>query len=305
MKTIWPFRHIGLKLLSLAIALLLWMAVSGEETVERSLRVPLELQQFPAGLELQGEVPATADVRVRGTSGALGRVSPGDVVAILDLRGARPGRRLFHLTPEQVRAPFGVEVVQVSPPTIAMVFEISDSRQVAVVPSLDGKPAPGYVVGKITTDPAAVDVVGPRSAVKRTSEAITEPVDISGATDSVTETVTVGLMDPTVRLKTPRATTVTVQIVPGSEERTLRSQPVHLQGLPAHLSAQANPNAVDVTLRGSSRAVNDVNEVNAYVDVSGLGEGDYTLPVRADASDEAGVTHIEPSAVHVRVTRAK
>ncbi len=122
MKTIWPFRHIGLKLLSLAIALLLWMAVSGEETVERSLRIPLELQQFPAGLELQGEVPSTADVRVRGTSGALGRVSPGDIVAILDLRGARPGRRLFHLTPEQVRTPFGVEVVQVSPPTIAMVF---------------------------------------------------------------------------------------------------------------------------------------------------------------------------------------
>ena len=77
MKPIWPFRHVGLKLLSLAIALMLWMAVAGEETVERSLRVPLELQQFPAGLELQGEVPATADVRVRGTSGALGRISAG------------------------------------------------------------------------------------------------------------------------------------------------------------------------------------------------------------------------------------
>ena len=45
------------------------MVVSGEETVERGLRVPLELQQFPAGLELQGEVPTTVDVRVRGASG--------------------------------------------------------------------------------------------------------------------------------------------------------------------------------------------------------------------------------------------
>ena len=51
---IWPFRHFGLKLLSLGLALSLWMVVAGEETVERSLRVPLELQQFPAGLELNG-----------------------------------------------------------------------------------------------------------------------------------------------------------------------------------------------------------------------------------------------------------
>ena len=67
------------------------MVVSGEETVERGLRVPLELQQFPAGLELQGEAPSTVDVRVRGASGALSRVGAGDVVAVLDLRGARAG----------------------------------------------------------------------------------------------------------------------------------------------------------------------------------------------------------------------
>src|SRR5437764_15082071 len=100
------FRHLGLKLLSLGLAVSLWMVVSGEETVERSLRVPLELQQFPAGLELQGEPPSTVDVRVRGASGTLGRVSSGDIVAVLDLRGARAGRRLFHLPPELVRAPF-------------------------------------------------------------------------------------------------------------------------------------------------------------------------------------------------------
>ena len=47
------------------------MVVAGEETVERGLRVPLELQQFPAGLELKGDAPSLVDVRVRGASGAL------------------------------------------------------------------------------------------------------------------------------------------------------------------------------------------------------------------------------------------
>ena len=90
MRRLWPFRHFGLKLLSVGLAVLLWLVVSGEETVERGLRVPLELQQFPAGLELQGEAPSTVDVRVRGSSGTLSRVAAGDIVAVLDLRsGAR------------------------------------------------------------------------------------------------------------------------------------------------------------------------------------------------------------------------
>ena len=107
MKVLWPFRHFGLKVLSLALAVLLWGVIAGEETVERGLRVPLELQQFPAGLELDGEAPSLVDVRVRGASATLSRMGSGDVVAVLDLRTARPGRRLYQLTPEQVRTPFG------------------------------------------------------------------------------------------------------------------------------------------------------------------------------------------------------
>ena len=66
MRAFWPFRHIGLKALSFVLAILLWLVVAGEEVVERGLRVPLELQQFPGGLELRGEWPTFVDVRLRG-----------------------------------------------------------------------------------------------------------------------------------------------------------------------------------------------------------------------------------------------
>ena len=111
MRAIWPFRHFGLKLLSVGLALMLWFVVSGEETVERTLRIPLELQQFPSGLELSGEPPSTVDVRVRGASSTLARLGPSDLVAELDLRSARAGRRQAHSavrfpgTPSQPVAP--------------------------------------------------------------------------------------------------------------------------------------------------------------------------------------------------------
>src|SRR6185436_16333005 len=93
------FRHLGLKIVSIGLAALLWALVSGEQVVERALRVPLEFTNVPANLELVGDAPTVVDVRVRGSSGALGRIATGELVAVLDLRGAGPGRgQLFHLT---------------------------------------------------------------------------------------------------------------------------------------------------------------------------------------------------------------
>jgi YbbR domain-containing protein len=307
MATIWPFRHLGLKALSVVLALLLWMIVSGEEMVERGLRVPLELLQVPLGLELTGEVPATVDVRVRGASGTLSRVSTGDVVAVLDLRGARSGRRLFPLTPDQVRVPFGVEVVQVQPSALAMAFEPSASRQVPVMPAVDGRPAPGYVVGALSADPKTVEVIGPESAVRRVTEALTEPVSVSGARDRVNQSVILGLIDPSLRLKNTRSAMVTVQIVPAPLERSLQGRPVHLRNVAPNLEAQAIPSAVGLTLRGSREALARVeaDDIVAYVDLAGLGPGQYSLTVHADSSPEAGVTRIEPSSVQVRISSGK
>jgi len=307
MATIWPFRHLGLKALSVVLALFLWMIVSGEETVERGLRVPLELQQVPAGLELTGEVPATVDVRVRGASGTLSRVSTGDVVAVLDLRSARSGRRLFPLTPDQVRVPFGVEVVQVQPSALAMAFEPSASRQVPVMPAVDGRPAPGYIVGALSADPKTVEVIGPESAVRRVTEALTEPVSVSGARDRVNQSVILGLIDPSLRLKNTRSAMVTVQIVPAPLERALQGRPVHLRNVAPNLEAQAIPSAVGLTLRGSREALARVeaDDIVAYVDLGGLGPGQYSLTVHADSSPDAGVTRIEPSSVQVRISSGK
>jgi hypothetical protein len=303
----WPFRHFGLKLLSLGVAVLMWMIVSGEETVERGLRVPLELQQVPAGLELLGEVPATVDVRVRGASGTLSRVGTGDVIAVLDLRGARAGRRLFPLTPEQMRVPFGVEVVQITPSAVAMAFEPSASREVPIVPAVDGKPAPGYVIGTMSAEPRTVEVIGPESAVKRATEVLAEPVSVTGAKAPVRETVFLGLLDPSLRLKAARSALVAVQIVPAPLERTLRNRPVHLRNAGPNLEAQALPAVVELSLRGNRDALNhvDADDIVAFIDLAGIGPGQYSLPVHADSKIDVGITRIEPASVEVRITSGK
>jgi YbbR domain-containing protein len=307
MKAPWPFGHLGLKTLSIGIALLLWLFVSGDETVERGLRVPLEFQQFPAGVEMMGEAPSLIDVRVRGGSSTLSRLGAGDIVAQLDLKAARVGRRLYQITPEQVRVPFGVQVVQVTPPTIVLAFEISATRQVPVVPELDGEPAPGFVIGTTQVDPPTVEVVGPESAIGRVVQATTEPVPVGGARNAVKDTVTIGLLDPSLRLKTPRLAQVTVDVIPGPVERAFRERPVHLANLGSNLVARATPHAVEVVVRGSREGVGEMemDEVVASVDLAGLGVGTYTLPVHVESPVHAGIARVLPATLQVTINSGK
>ena len=69
-------------------------------------------------------------MRLRGSSALLGRLEPRDIVAVLDLASARPGSRMFHLRSDEVRAPYGVEVAQVIPGTLAVDLEKSGRRTV-------------------------------------------------------------------------------------------------------------------------------------------------------------------------------
>src|SRR5690242_17961567 len=240
-------HHLGLKVVSIALAALLWVAVAGEQTVERSLRIPLEFTNLPAQLEVVGDSPNLVDVRVRGSSGALNRIAAGELVAVLDLRSARSGQRLFHLGGDDVRSPFGVDVVQVNPSTVSMSFEPSGSKVVPVVPTIEGKPADGFVVGTVTAEPSTVEVLGPVSVLSRLTQAITEPVSISGASAPVIEDVNIGAPDAATRLRAPQAARVAVTVTPAPVEWSVGDVAVKPRN--AHGRVQVVPARITVWVR--------------------------------------------------------
>jgi YbbR domain-containing protein len=299
----YPFRYLGLKLMAVALATLLWLIVAGDHLVERSLRVPLEFRNIPPELEIIGDPPTAVDVRLRGSSALLGRLEPRDIVAVLDLASARPGSRMFHLRSDEVRAPYGVDVAQVVPGTLAVDLEKSGRRTVPIVPALDGEPAPGFVIGRVTSEPATVEVAGPESRLKQLTGATTEPVQVTASHGRVRDVVTVGITDSAVRLVQPQDATVTVEILPAPVERDLAGVPVRMRNLQPALSAKVQPTLTRVTVRGRREALADLRagSVEAFVDLYGLGPGRYNLRVQVDPSQTFGVSAIDPAVVDVTI----
>ena len=300
-----PLRNIWLKFLSISIATLLWLVVAGDRVVERALRVPIEYENLPAGLEIVGDPPETVDVRLRGSSGTLGRLAAGDLAAVIDVRTARPGRRLFHLTPGSVNVPYGVDVVQVTPATLPLAFENSAVRIVKINPSVEGRPAPGYEVTSVVSVPATIEIVGPESSLRGLNEAMTEPISVSDATRPLREVVNIGVADPNVRLRTPQTAEVTVQIVTGSSVRTLAAVPINVSNLDNGLRGRVVPATISVTIRGTEQGINELTpgSVDASVDGTGLAVGEHQVPVRLRTSQGFMIERMTPETVRLRIAK--
>lgn len=288
-------RHPGLKLLSVAVATLLWLVVTGDPIVERTLRVGIELQRTPADLELVGTLPDTVSVRVRGVASRLSGLAPGNLSVVIDLDGVRTGRRLFPLTPSQVAAPFGVEVTQVTPASVPLVFEPTAWAIVPVHPRIEGSPVAGHSVANVSVTPTQVRVDGPASAVRGLTELFTEPVSIDRATSLVREAVTIDATESGLRLTGGATAVVTVTIASDTTERTLTGVPIVLRG---GASGRLTPSEAAVTVQGAAEIVRGLTaaDITLFVDAQGAAPG-RELVVQAESSTRFVVGAIAPASV--------
>jgi len=203
-------HNLGLKLLSLALALGLWRALALDQVTEIAVDVPIEFHNIPENLEISSEYIPRAQIRVRGPQRVVRRLQAVDVSADIELSGMKPGERTFDLTADQIHQPRELEVVQIIPSQFHLAFDARLSRQVPVRPRVVGTFAPGYAIGHIVAEPSMVTVSGPQKRVEAVEAAITDPIDASGTTDRGTFVRHAYISDPLVQVMNPNPVRVTV-----------------------------------------------------------------------------------------------
>jgi YbbR domain-containing protein len=210
-------HNAGLKLISLAAAVLLWMAVAREPIAEVAVNVPIEFQNVPENLEISSETIPQAQVRVRGPARLVRDVSQAGVHAIIDLTGSKPGTRTFELGPARIQSPGEVQVMQVIPTRLQLELDLRATRQVEVRPRVIGTFASGIRIARVTADPAVVTIVGPAQRVDAVEAATTDPVDATGVVGRQTFSSHVYVTDPLVRVTNadPVHVTVITEKMPG------------------------------------------------------------------------------------------
>src|SRR5918996_3424494 len=156
----------SLKLLSLAIAIVLWMLVTGQnQPVTAHLNIQLNFIR-PQSLEISNDPPRTVDVMLTGSRNKLDDLTSLDLVATVDISDQRAGERVLRLADKaQIPLPQGIKVDGFQPSAIPVHLEPILERQIAVEPKLDGKPPDGFEVYGVHPSKSSVVVRGPASRV--------------------------------------------------------------------------------------------------------------------------------------------
>jgi YbbR domain-containing protein len=194
------FDHAVLKMASLIIAILMWYGVARDPVSEVSLRVPVEFSRPPKDLDYSSDVAPQAQIRLRGPARVLRELAQESVHAVVDLQGAAPGEHTYDLTTDQIQVPHDIEVMQVTPTRLRMVFDKRATRQVAVKPRVVGTLPPGYRIESVTADPALLTITGPARHVNAVDSAVTDTVDATGVAGQASFETMAYLPDPLVHL---------------------------------------------------------------------------------------------------------
>ena len=203
-------KNLGLKILSLCLAVLLWWAFAHEPTVEMSVNVPVEFHHAPQNLIMTAENPFQVQVSLEGPERTLRDIRPSQVHAVLNLDGASAGERTFDITAGQIHVPREVEVVQIVPSQFHLTFDHEATRTVDVHPRVIGSLLSGYSISGVTANPNQILIVGPEKRIDAIDNAITDPVDATGVVGQATFTTHAYVADPLVRVAKPQPIHVTV-----------------------------------------------------------------------------------------------
>jgi YbbR domain-containing protein len=203
-------QNFPMKLVSLLLAVGLWLAVARDPIAEVEMNVPIEFRNLPDQLEIDSATFTEAQIRLRGPERLIHRLQSTDVRARVDLNNAQPGERTFDLTSRHVELPEDLEVVQIIPGQFHLSFDIRDTRSVAVRPRVTGSFASGMRVAQVVADPSAIMVTGPRRRIEALEAASTDPVDVSGTLTRASFVTQAFVADPLIQVVHPTPIRVTV-----------------------------------------------------------------------------------------------
>ncbi len=275
-----------LKLLSIVLAVLLFI-FSRQPTADVRLNgVPVEFHGVPPGMEIVTDDSPMVTVRLQGPRNVVTSLTSNQIWVTANLTNKEPGARIAHLQPNNVRRPDHVEVLQISPPNLRLHLERTASRSVRVDAKMDNRLMPGLEIYDIQIIPPFIDIEGPESEVNKVERLNTETVNLAGRSGPFETFVDVETSER-IRVKTQDSIKLHIEIGEMRERRLITGINVTNDSPRGVMTLSGRPVALGQTsieIFGPRSLVRSLSaaEVRATVNLSGSPRsGQQSLPAIA------------------------
>jgi YbbR domain-containing protein len=246
------FDNIGLKFLSMVLAVTVFLLVNTDKDREITVHVGVSYL-LPEDKVLVSDRLDEVRVTLKGSWRRLRKFDEREIDRIsLDLRHASTGE--MALSTDMIHIPSGVTVTSINPRAVHIAFQKRVDKVVEVSPQVTGRPQHGYFVAEIKTVPATVKLRGAEGTLAALPAIRTREISLEGRTEPfATETETV----PPEGVDVIGTAQVSIQIRIDEElvTRKLPGLTVSLKGDSDPARWHVAPQQVDVTLTGALLAV--------------------------------------------------
>lgn len=286
-------------LILLALFITVVLFVFTRDEVTRRFTVPLRVLNDPTRVLLT-DLPENVAVDVRGPWTRVNRVDAADFgAAVLDLRKAQPGPLIVERA--GIVMPQGVVLAGIDYDEVDLRFEPVIERDVTVVPTVVGSPAPDYQLVGVSAEPPTLRIRGGQSLVAGIAQLATEAYDLRDASEDVAVSLAIARPPEGVAIVGEDGERSHVRVVADigpRPERALRR--VVVERPPALLDRAGLPTQIEVEVRGPAPLFRSLEQADVAVPVLAVARPDPDAVDRAiiDIAWSPGV----PPAVRAAVT---
>lgn len=297
-----------LKLLSLFFAIFLWYFVVGEDKVDMTVYIPIEIVNLPRDLVISNQFKKQLEVTVSGPRGLIRGITNQDITRPVDLSKATPGTVVVRNEADSIPFPRGIKVLRIQPAQTIFLLDRLVQKEFAIKPIIEGSPPKGYELGSVQLEPPTITVTGPQS-ILGDKTLITNPIDVSGLTGPITKQVTLDLKPDLADLIGEPVVTARIKVKEKTVERRITDLPVAVSHKGLTGAYQIRPPTVDIRAELPIGLIKNTSDLKslflAQIDLDDLPPGTHNVPVRVNATKEVKIIEITPASVTVSIKAAK
>lgn len=291
-------KNVGLKALSLLIALLLSYFVNREEnSTVFTFLAPIEVRDLPVGKVLEGSGALQVQVTIRGPSFVLSRIPASPPVFRVSAASMVDDK--IQLRRTDLALPPYVEVVSIQPSEMKIELDTLVEVSAVVKAPLLGPVGADYKVDAVVVSPEGVQVTGPAKRIAGLASVQTEPIDVRDVRKSVSKVVPLRLPSGASSVS-PTEVSVQVKVAPIEVSRTFERLPVEVRTLGGDNYAIAPPQ-VSVEVRGRREQIEKVDRdhVIPFVRLGKEESARSFSEVGVDLPEGLSVGRVDPARVEV------
>ncbi|GEM_PF-4795364 len=247
--------------LFLAVTLFVWVRADQESTV--TANVPLRLV-LPAGtMIIGGNAPEVVSVTVRGRESDLSRFNRNQLNPIILQLNVLDHERPVGIPYDSISTPSGVRVVKIVPSEIVVQIDNESEKLVPIRARVIGTPKEPFHLGLVSVEPEKILVTGPKALLAGLDEILTEAIDVSGQSQTLTRRTKLRIDDALVTYDPSQRISVTLNIDAQYGTRLMSGLPVvDLNGKGRFL---VEPDSIDIEVKGPRAILEKINSNTIHV----------------------------------------